>query len=679
MRTLTSEQTLHHHYAGWLGKLIGVRLGAPVEMWASEQILQKYGLQKGYLKDYEEFAADDDTNGPTFFIRAMRDSGHFADMTAADVAQAWLNYPAWGKGMYWWGGYGISAEHTAYENLRQGVEAPRCGSMELNGEELSEQIGGQIFSDAWGLICPGNPAMAADFSEKAASVSHDGEALNGARFVAACIAAAFRCTTHLEMAEAGLKQIPSDSTYARVFSDVKAFYDSQSGDWQACLNMLRTHYWRDKFGGGCHIIPNAGIMALALYYGQGDFDDTLEICNRCGFDTDCNVGNLGSMMGVLVGLEGLKAHWLKPINDFYACSSVVGALNLNDAANFSLELAGISLKLGFDLPKDILNLPKVNFRLPGSTHALMIAHKDMVEKAYGLHKNHALHLPLKAGETTVYLRTYMRPKEFSDDRYSPAFSPMVYPGQTITAALSCESGVKARLYAFCGNTGNYVYGPFENAAKKMGFTLPQMDGAVITQIGIAFETEKASSVTLTSLDFGGPADYSILFEKERIENWSSSHKAVSQCTQLKGYWNLNETLLSGSCADLGECYTGDVAWQNYLLSTSLIPKSGQNHRLLFRVQGGARAYGIELNKDGLSFIQNSAGWQRLKTVPFAWRLNEEIPLNVRAENNRFSVFSSGSLLLDFQDENHPYLNGQIGFGVANGSRCLFGDTAVRPL
>ena len=52
-------------------------------------------------------------------------------------------------------GYGVSTEHTAYQNLVEGVPPERSGSAELNGEVLANQIGGQIFSDCWGLACPG--------------------------------------------------------------------------------------------------------------------------------------------------------------------------------------------------------------------------------------------------------------------------------------------------------------------------------------------------------------------------------------------------------------------------------------------------------------------------------------------------------------------------------------------
>ncbi|MFR9234084.1 MAG: ADP-ribosylglycohydrolase family protein [Eisenbergiella massiliensis] len=58
-------------YAGWLAKIIGIRLGAPVESWTYEKIRTVYGEVNGYLADYRDFAADDDSNGPIFLIRAL--------------------------------------------------------------------------------------------------------------------------------------------------------------------------------------------------------------------------------------------------------------------------------------------------------------------------------------------------------------------------------------------------------------------------------------------------------------------------------------------------------------------------------------------------------------------------------------------------------------------------------
>ena len=64
---------LERVYAGFIGKNVGIRLGAPVEaaIWTFRRIREIYGDVRSYLKPYRTFAADDDINGPCYFIRPL--------------------------------------------------------------------------------------------------------------------------------------------------------------------------------------------------------------------------------------------------------------------------------------------------------------------------------------------------------------------------------------------------------------------------------------------------------------------------------------------------------------------------------------------------------------------------------------------------------------------------------
>lgn len=125
-------------YAGWLGKVIGVRLGAPIEGWAYEKIRKTLGRPDGYIVDYNDFASDDDTNGPVFFLRTVEDYGFNA--TVEQYGLTMLNYVPCEHGFFWWGGYGYSTEHTAYLNLKAGIPASRSGSIAQNGtRKLGEE------------------------------------------------------------------------------------------------------------------------------------------------------------------------------------------------------------------------------------------------------------------------------------------------------------------------------------------------------------------------------------------------------------------------------------------------------------------------------------------------------------------------------------------------------------
>ena len=96
---LTTTEIFDRIYAGFIGKAIGVRLGAPVEptIWSYERIRNTYGEVTQYLRDFKNFAADDDTNGPVYFIRVLRDYG--LEFTAEQEGRTWLNYAAEEHGM----------------------------------------------------------------------------------------------------------------------------------------------------------------------------------------------------------------------------------------------------------------------------------------------------------------------------------------------------------------------------------------------------------------------------------------------------------------------------------------------------------------------------------------------------------------------------------------------------
>ena len=103
---LIPENYFEKVYAGFLGKCIGIRLGAPVEpaLWNMDRIEKVYGFIDRYVKPYKTFAADDDSNGPAYFIRALIDDARDGELSPEDVAKAWLNYAREGVGMFWWGG-----------------------------------------------------------------------------------------------------------------------------------------------------------------------------------------------------------------------------------------------------------------------------------------------------------------------------------------------------------------------------------------------------------------------------------------------------------------------------------------------------------------------------------------------------------------------------------------------
>ena len=340
------QEYIEKIYAGWLAKIIGIRLGAVVEGWTYEKIAQRYGEVTGYLEEYINFAADDDSNGPFFLVRALEEGKNFPKLEPQDVADALMNYAGWEHGFFWFGGYGVSTEHTAFLNLWNGIPAPRSGSAMQNGWTVAEQIGGQIFIDCWGLINPGNTERAAQFARAAASVTHDGNGIWGGIFVAVCISCAFEEKNIQKIIQKGLDYIPQNCEYAAVVRAVCEFYEKNPENWRDCFFYIKENWGYDKYPGNCHIIPNAAVMILALLYGEGDFDKTLCICTMCGWDTDCNVGNIATIMGVRGGIDAIdEKKWREEINDLTVFSGNAGALNISDIPEGASYMARLAYML----------------------------------------------------------------------------------------------------------------------------------------------------------------------------------------------------------------------------------------------------------------------------------------------------------------------------------------------
>jgi ADP-ribosylglycohydrolase len=699
-------------YAGWLANIIGIRLGAPIEGWTYRKIENVYGELDHYPVDYQAFAADDDSNGPLFFLRALEDGKGKFDLTSQAVGEALLNYAPFEHGFFWWGGYGISTEHTAYLNLRNGIPAPRSGSVEQNGHAVAEQIGGQIFIDTWGLVCPGNPDLAARYAEKAAGVTHGGNGIYGGIFIAACIAYAFEEQDIRRIIEKGLSYIPADCEYTRVVRAVMDYREKNPKNWRDCFAYIHANFGYDRYPGNCHIIPNIAVMVLGLLYGEGDFSLTINITNICGWDTDCNVGNVATIMGVVSGLEGIDyVKWRKPVNDFLACSSVLGSMNIMDIPYGALYIARLAWALaGEKLPEPYREIAEsridgCHFEYPGSTHAIRVRAGDAQAKpevelinsdeaAHSGKRSLKVHvMPLMpADRVFIFKKTHYVPGDFHDSRYDPSFSPLLYPGQTIHGSVMLPeyaNAAQVSLYAHNSVSGSIVTGEKvtlkKNEWAELSFTLPAMEGAIIDEAGFVFDIlgEFFARLDLTcfidDLWFEGKADYTVDLSQAKEDLWNPLHREIAQFSRLKGLWYLEGGYAHLSCGDFGEAYTGHHAWKDYTASFTIKPVTGHDHYVNVRVQGAIRSYAAGFTEGGkLVFAKTENSYRTLAEVPFAWEAGRDYTITVAAQGPRFTVSVDGKEYIAYTDNDNPYLSGCIGFSVRNGSHCAYRMIKVSP-
>jgi ADP-ribosylglycohydrolase len=327
----------------WEGRISGCQLGKPVELLSmrrGREALTAYLREAGGLplRDYvplvenplvhpgrrscrgllQRSEPDDDITYTVLALMLLE--RHGADLSTVDVARAWLRWlPA---------GAVFTAERAAYRTLVErshpafafGVE-PGFDLAECARNEWSEWIGAQIRADLYGWVCPGRPAFAADLARRDATLSHTGEGVHGAAFVAALGAAIPASRSLPDAIDVATGEVPATSAVAEAIRLGRGL----AGEPDA-VDRLHERYAELS---PVHTVNNLALVVWGLLSGSDDYSAAVGDVVAAGWDTDCN----GATVGGLWGLTGrpIPAHWTAPWQGRVAVTLAgVGELALGD-------------------------------------------------------------------------------------------------------------------------------------------------------------------------------------------------------------------------------------------------------------------------------------------------------------------------------------------------------------
>ena len=246
---------------------------------------------------------DDDLNYPILNLGLLERRGR--GFTVDDVAEAWLaELPA---------GRVFTAERAAYRNLLDGVDP--AGAARVRNP-FREWIGALIRADVFGWTSPGDPRTAARTAYEDARLSHTGDGIHGAMWVAAMSAAAVVSDSVDDVLAAGSSVVPPASALA----DAVAFgaeLGAAGGGLDDALDALAARFpdlhW-------VHVLNNAATIAWALVRGEGRLERAAPLAVMAGWDTDSVGATVGAIAGGLTGAADLPSSWTVPLRDRIATS-----------------------------------------------------------------------------------------------------------------------------------------------------------------------------------------------------------------------------------------------------------------------------------------------------------------------------------------------------------------------
>jgi len=684
---------LERVYAGVLGKIIGVYLGRPFEGWTYQKIMQELGPIEYYVHDRLNqplVVTDDDVAGTFTFVRALEDYGIKRDLSAEEIGKAWLNYIVEDRSILWWGGNGNSTEHTAWLNLKKGIPAPRSGSIETNGQAVAEQIGAQIFIDAWAMVAPAQPELAASLAEQAGKVSHDGESVYAAMLWAAMEAEAFRSSDIDHLIDVGLKQIPRDSLIAKLIGDVRRWHKEHS-DWQDTRQKIEDNYGYDKYPGNCHVVPNHALMIMASLYAPQDFQKAQMIVNTSGWDTDCNAANVGCLLGIMNGLQGLDegADFRTPIADRLLISSADGGNSINDAVRQAYYIANLGLQLADAQP---LPAPKngaqFHFSLPGSQQGfrnqagLKVPGNATISNVE-FNGGRALAIGYSAlGPTqvaAVTTPTFSPPEVLNMRTYDLMATPLVYSGQVLRARVCAPAAnvgdveVRLRIRAYDGSDNlEDLDGPTVSLSAgddaELVWELPDTGGQPIAEVGLSISSP------------GKRSDGQVILDYMR---WDGAPKLTLKRPAGDGdFWRMawvNGTSFFSKrfpsafriSQDIGEglIIHGTRKWTDYQASAEIMLHLGNYGGFIVRSQGLRRYYGALVTREGKMQIIKVRDAERiiLAETPFHTRFEQNISMKVSVRGTRIVFEADGKSISADDTEATALTDGGVGLLVHEGA------------
>jgi ADP-ribosylglycohydrolase len=685
-------------YAGVLGKVIGVYMGRPFEGWPKSRITERWGLVDRFVADdckVPLVVPDDDISGTLTFVRAIEDSGRYLDVGYEDFGNNWLNYIIENKSILWWGGLGLSTEHTAYLRLKEGYHPPETGSIARNGKVVAEQIGAQIFIDAFGLVTPGRPDLAVKLAERSSKVSHDGEAVFGAMVVAAMVSAAFVEKKMDRLLDTAIDFVPKDSLIAQVHRDVRE-WAHRDGDWQVTYDRIAEKWGYTKYGGNCHIIPNHALMVMAWSYAPDDFRKAQAIINTAGWDTDCNAANVGTVMGVKLGLGEINRDYdfQSRFADRIILPTAEGTRAITDCLNEAMHIAKMGRRL---MGAEACEAPKGgaihHFTQPGARHGYEVepgsSGKVRIEQQESRGGGElAIDFEDLSPDMPIRISTPILAEPTVGHGYSVMGSPRLYPSMRVEltgGAREVRGAVSARLFVrnFAPSGESTVsLGPTvqlkSDRACAITLQVPDLAGWPVKDLGVEISGDRGAAGTLIvdRVSFSGAFSFRLSDLFPFTAKWAPIGWVADSDTFGWPLSDEPEVLQHlGKNLGRGVAVTGNTDWIDYRFTGRLATHLAERAGLVARYQGLTRYIELAQEHDRLVL---SVRWDDERTVlgehPLVRELDKLYDLGLNVRGPEVTATLAGEEILRGRDDRLG--RGGAGYFVERGL-CGFRDTYMR--
>lgn len=323
VRELSVKEYQEKVYASWISQIIGNTYGLSYEFKfidepGPDKFPYGYGFTLETIKEVNGAFSDDDTDIEYMYLMQMEKHG--TTPSYKNLADAWKYHV---RDKVW------CANRVALGLMHQGMYPPFTGYKENNSQYC--QIDPQLINEIWAITAPAMIDYATDKSEWAGRIMADSMGIEPTIHYAAMYSAAFFESDVNKLIDIGTAALPEGSYYASVVENTKEIYNKYPNNWKKARQLIKQAYCiKAHYNRYCwepiDACLNGACGVLAMLYGQGDFQETLDISCALGFDADNQAATVCGILGIANGLKSIpesllnplpELGWEKPFNDSY--------------------------------------------------------------------------------------------------------------------------------------------------------------------------------------------------------------------------------------------------------------------------------------------------------------------------------------------------------------------------
>jgi hypothetical protein len=277
------------------------QIAAVLAAWPFEHQTASTLWITNFPKKYTTAPVDDDWYYEMVAVRAFEKYG--LDLTVEQLGEQWKENAC--------GSWGSSEQ--ARLNLAKGLKAPATGHPRYN--KLWFTIGPQFSADVYGAITPGLPNVAGRLAREYGHLNGYAEGTDGAVFMAAMVSLGFseKSAPGIVRQAAGL--LDRASPYRKCLDMVIGMAE-RGASFEEIVNAVEER-WHIEYPATNNAVPNGGIVAACVWFGEGDFLKTVNLAARAAdfTDADCNAANAAAVVGAMRGMRGIPAPMVEQLGD----------------------------------------------------------------------------------------------------------------------------------------------------------------------------------------------------------------------------------------------------------------------------------------------------------------------------------------------------------------------------